>query len=327
MQAYLSYRRLDAFDLLGVDEDASPGAVEQQYLDFSRRFAPWALGGPELADMEEKGRDLFLAGARAYSELLDLELRNALLFRRQSRRDERGRRSPADLHAIKTDLLDPEVQVGLQADRRSGPACIGGVPVVADQRPLRRLASVVEGGLADELDLDLSLDALNRADQHMVGVVVGGRPGVGGDRVFVAARAHGQRVAHHDPAVRRLPRRLEHVRSRLVDDRGRVVDPEWREAEEPRLAVEQAAEDAWRIEARHAEPVDRPVGGDERTCMAVGEERVLRDRRERRRGGRALRLPLGCGLDDGHDVTQGSCQRPCPETSLSAALGPQLPGA
>jgi tetratricopeptide (TPR) repeat protein len=110
IQAYLSYRRLDAFDLLGVDEDASPGAVELRYLDFARRFAPWALGGPELADMEEQARDLFLAGARAYSELLDLELRNALLFRRKSRREERDRRPAADLHAIKTDLLDPEVQ-------------------------------------------------------------------------------------------------------------------------------------------------------------------------------------------------------------------------
>jgi hypothetical protein len=110
IQAYLSYRRLDAFDLLSVDEEASPGAVEHRYLDFARRFAPWALGGPELADMEEQARDLFLAGARAYSELLDLELRNALLFRRKSRREERDRRPAADLHAIKTDLLDPEVQ-------------------------------------------------------------------------------------------------------------------------------------------------------------------------------------------------------------------------
>ena len=59
--------------------------------------------------MEEKARDIFLAAARAYAELLDLEQRNALLFRRQAKRDERGRRSPAEM-AIKTDLLDPEVQ-------------------------------------------------------------------------------------------------------------------------------------------------------------------------------------------------------------------------
>ena len=60
--------------------------------------------------------------------------------------------------------------------------------------------------------------------------------------------------------------------------------------------------------------------------MAVGEKRVRRDRRERRRGGRALRLALGCGLDGGHEATQGSCQRPWPETSFAAAFGPQLPG-
>ena len=110
MQAYLSYRRLDAFDLLGAEEDASPAAVESRYLDFARRFAPWTLAGPELAGMEEKARDLFLAGARAYAELLDLEQRNTLLFRRKARREERDRRAPADLPGIKTDLLDPEVQ-------------------------------------------------------------------------------------------------------------------------------------------------------------------------------------------------------------------------
>jgi hypothetical protein len=110
MQAYLSYRRLDAFDLLGADEEASPAAVESKYLDFARRFAPWTLAGPELGGMEEKARDLFLAGARAYAELLDLEQRNTVLFRRKARREERDRRAPADLPAIKTDLLDPEVQ-------------------------------------------------------------------------------------------------------------------------------------------------------------------------------------------------------------------------
>jgi tetratricopeptide (TPR) repeat protein len=110
MEAYLSYRRLDSFDLLGVDEEASPAEVETHYLDFARRFAPWSLSGPELAGgMEEKARDLFLAGARACAELLDLEQRNTLLFRRRVRRDERSRAAAADL-AIKTDLLDPEVQ-------------------------------------------------------------------------------------------------------------------------------------------------------------------------------------------------------------------------
>src|SRR5205809_7218557 len=71
-------------------------------------------------------------------------------------------------------------------------------------------------------------------------------------------------------------------------------DPERAEAEEPRLAVEQAAEHARRVEARDAEPVDRAVGRDQRSGVAVGEERVVRDRRKGRRRGCALRF--GCGF-------------------------------
>ena len=48
----------------------------------------------------------------------------------------------------------------------------------------------------------------------------------------------------------------------------------------PGPAVEQSAEDARRVEARDAQPVDRPVGRDERAGVAVGKERVVRDRGE-----------------------------------------------
>ena len=58
---------------------------------------------------------------------------------------------------------------------------------VADQRPLRRHAAVVEDGLADQLDLDLAVEAQDRAHQHVVAVVVGRRPGVGRDLVLAAA--------------------------------------------------------------------------------------------------------------------------------------------
>lgn len=107
MQTYLSYRRQDAFDLLGVPEDGTMPVFEQKFLDFGRRFSPWALEGqPDLA---EKARDLFLAGARAFAELADVEQRNTLLFRRKTLRDERARK-PAASFAIKTDLLDAEAQ-------------------------------------------------------------------------------------------------------------------------------------------------------------------------------------------------------------------------
>jgi tetratricopeptide (TPR) repeat protein len=109
MQAYLSYRRQDAFDLLGVPEDANPEAFERRFLEFSRRFAPWTLDHSGLEGMEERARDLFLAGARAFAELMDAEQRNTLLFRRKTLREERARKPTASF-AIKTDLLDAEAQ-------------------------------------------------------------------------------------------------------------------------------------------------------------------------------------------------------------------------
>jgi tetratricopeptide (TPR) repeat protein len=109
MQAYLSYRRQDAFDLLGVAEDAAPAAFEAGFLDFSRRFAPFAPWMLDSADLAEKARDLFLSGARAYAELADAEQRNTLLFRRRTLREERAKRPTASF-AIKTDLLDSESQ-------------------------------------------------------------------------------------------------------------------------------------------------------------------------------------------------------------------------
>jgi hypothetical protein len=107
MQSYLSYRRQDSFDLLGVPEEAPIGAIEQRYLEFARRFAPWSTGA-ELAGMEERLHDLFLAGARAFAELADTEQRNTLIFRRKTLREERAKK-PASF-AIKTDLLDSEAQ-------------------------------------------------------------------------------------------------------------------------------------------------------------------------------------------------------------------------
>jgi Domain of unknown function (DUF4388) len=107
MQAYLSYRRQDAFDLLGVPEDGTMPVFETKFLEFSRRFSPWTL--ESQPDLAERARDLFLAGARAFAELADVEQRNTLLFRRKTLREERAKK-PAASFAIKTDLLDAEAQ-------------------------------------------------------------------------------------------------------------------------------------------------------------------------------------------------------------------------
>ena len=58
----------------------------------------------------------------------------------------------------------------------------------------------------------------------------------------------------------------------------------------PPLAVEQVAEDARSVKPRHAQPIDRPVWRHQRTGVAIGQERVVGDRRKRRRGGSALLL-------------------------------------
>ena len=186
---------------------------------------------------------------------------------------------------------------------------------VVDQRPLRRRAPVVENRLAHQLDVDAAVEAEDRAHEHVVAVLVGGGPSVRGDFVLALARADGQRVAHQHPAARRVPRRDEGVGTRLIDPPGWDVDSERSQTEGPRLAVEQGAEDAGRVEARHAEPVDRPIGGDKRAGVAVRQERVVRDRRERRRRrGALLRtrwLHRARGLRRAHDATR-SCQAPCP---------------
>jgi hypothetical protein len=229
---------------------------------------------------------------------------------------------PARTHAV---VLDAERQVRLEPDGLPGSGRIGRMTVVADERPACGRASVVERRLAHELDFDTSLEALDRADEHVLRVVVGWRTSVRRDPVLVIPRAHRQRVTNDDPAARRLPRRLDHVRARHVVALGRVVDSERAEAEEARLAVDQAPEHARRVERRRTEPVDRAVGRHERTGVAVRDERVVGDRRERRRGGRALQRGL-CRSFDAH-ACHGPCQRPCPSMSSSAAAGPQDPGA
>ncbi len=193
--------------------------------------------------------------------------------------------------------LGADRHVSLQPDRHVRAARVGGVAVVA-YRPLRRDAPVVEGRLAGQLHLDLPLQAHRNAHEQVFGVFVGRRPGVRRDPVHAAAGAEDQRVAHDRPPARGLPRGQQDVRPGLVDACRRDVDPERPEAEVAGLAVEQRAEHARSVEARDAEPVDAPVRSDQRAGVAVRQERVVGDRRERRGHRRALRhrfIPTGSG--------------------------------
>ena len=184
--------------------------------------------------------------------------------------------------------LDSEREVRDEADRLAGTGRVGHRPAAVDEVPLGCSPAVVEDGLAHELDLHRPLDALDRADEHVVAVVVGRRSSVRRDLVFARAGPHRQRVADGDPAPRRLPERDKHVRPRLVLAVGRMVDPERAEPERPGLTVEEAPEDARGVERRDAEPVDRAVRSHERAGVAVRKEGVLGDRWEGGRRGGAL---------------------------------------
>ena len=78
--------------------------------------------------------------------------------------------------------LDPDEHVGGEPERLAGAAGVGGM--VVDRGPGGGDPAVVERRLADELDLHRSVEALDRADQHVVGVVVGRGAGVRRDRVL-----------------------------------------------------------------------------------------------------------------------------------------------
>src|SRR5215469_18786135 len=164
--------------------------------------------------------------------------------------------------------------------------------VAVDRAPFRRHTAVVKGGLADELDLHLAFKAEDRSHEQMVSVVIGGRPGVRCDLVLVIPGADRQRVADENPAGRRLPGRGQNVCARLVDSRRGMVDPEGPEPKPSGLPVEQAAEYARGVEAGHAEPVDCPIGSHKRAGVAVREERIIGDRRERRGCSRTLLAEL-----------------------------------
>ena len=99
-------------------------------------------------------------------------------------------------------------------DRRRG----GGRPVVAVAvvAPACRDSSVVEHRLAVDRDLDEALHALDRAEEHVVGLDVAGRPPLARGAARLGPRAHGERVANDEQPAPRHPRRLhDHAREEV----------------------------------------------------------------------------------------------------------------
>lgn len=111
MEAYLLHRKQDAFDLLGIADGASREQVDEAYLAFSKKFAPWAMSQPGLESLMEKASELFIAGGRAFGELCNPETRNSLVARRNSALKEKLVPEEArNAFAIKSNLLDSETQ-------------------------------------------------------------------------------------------------------------------------------------------------------------------------------------------------------------------------
>lgn len=109
LEAYLSFRRKDAFDFLELPEDATVSEIEEAYLGVAKTYAPWVLEDHGLADFAEQARLLFLTAAEAYAELKNTETRGSLIHRRKVLREEQESRQKARFK-IETDLLDSEVQ-------------------------------------------------------------------------------------------------------------------------------------------------------------------------------------------------------------------------
>jgi tetratricopeptide (TPR) repeat protein len=110
MELYLRYRKLDAFDLLGISENATRDQMEKAFIDYCERFLPARFASPELEAMQEKARDLFIAGGRAFGELSNPETRNSLMGRRQSKFRKLSSEEARNAFAIKSNLLDSETQ-------------------------------------------------------------------------------------------------------------------------------------------------------------------------------------------------------------------------
>ncbi len=109
VEAFLSFRRKDAFEFLELEEGCTAPEIDRAYLQAAETYAPWSLSAMGASDFAEHGEVLFLKAAQAYAELGNSESRGALIHRRRVLRDQEADRKSANF-SIKTDLLDSEEQ-------------------------------------------------------------------------------------------------------------------------------------------------------------------------------------------------------------------------
>ncbi len=104
MAAYLSFRRKDPFELLGLAETDGPMAFNRRFIELSDHFHPSRFDEKAADGLREKAQDVFLAYARAYAELAHPDRRAALIKRRETLREEAAAAAQRGTAA----LIDPE---------------------------------------------------------------------------------------------------------------------------------------------------------------------------------------------------------------------------
>ena len=104
MNAYLSFRRKDAFDFFTVPEESSLPDVIREFVSTSEKFLPSNF--PENAPdrLRDKAQEVLLSAARALAELADPERRERRIKVRQKLREEEA----AAAQRGATALIDPE---------------------------------------------------------------------------------------------------------------------------------------------------------------------------------------------------------------------------
>jgi hypothetical protein len=213
--------------------------------------------------------------------------------------------------------LEAEAQTRVEPQPECAVAAGRGSAVVAgtDLGPPRRRAPVVEHRLAVHGRRDGAVHALERAQEHAVGLSVARGPALLRRAAPVAPRTEQERVAHHEKAAPRHPARLDDHAAEDVSLTRRHVDAGRADAEAAGASVEQRAEDARRVEGRQAQPLEVAARRQQRADLLVGKEREVADRRELRLVGRDDRrgrrvLPLGNGARHGRAAEPGrKCQR------------------
>ncbi|HEY2325712.1 MAG TPA: DUF4388 domain-containing protein [Thermoanaerobaculia bacterium] len=104
MNAYLSFRRKDAFDFFALPEESPLPDVIRAYVSTTEKFLPTNFPENAPDGLRDKAQEIFLAAARAYAELADPERRDRLVKRRQKLREEEAAAAQRSAAA----LIDPE---------------------------------------------------------------------------------------------------------------------------------------------------------------------------------------------------------------------------